>query len=123
MADRVLAATSPPDLAAWHDLLWPEAHLRIGNRPLALGREAALVEIGWLLEEVAMFGRGFREIWPGRDGPTVLMELDAVRCDGVTMPLVIVLRALSPEPPVRDIRFYIDLSGLKLNAPQSPRRR
>jgi hypothetical protein len=51
-------------------------HLRIGNRPTAIGRAAALGELGAFLAGVAAIGRGCREVWALEEA--TLVETDVV---------------------------------------------
>src|SRR3712207_1433259 len=47
----------------WSCLLDARVHLRLGNRPTAIGRAAALGELGAFLAGLAAIGRGCREVW------------------------------------------------------------
>ena len=88
-------------------------HVRIGNRKPAIGRMAAIVEVARLFGDVQALGRQFREVWPGADGETVLMELDLITGSDAVIPLAIVLRVITPGL-IKDLRFYLDPTPLGL---------
>ena len=118
LARFLMAASNPPDLAMWGEVLADNITLRIGNRPSKIDRTDALAELGWMFAHVRSLGQGFREIWPGTDGQTMFMELDVALLDGGTpLPLAIVLRAAASKAIVLDIRFYLDPAPLTAEAP------
>lgn len=113
LAQMLLAASNPPDLAAWGRVLTEKVTLRIGNRTPRVDRAGALAELGWLFAKVRSLGQGFEEVWPGSDGQTLFMELDITPLGGgVPLPLAIILRTLETGPAVVDIRFYVDPAPL-----------
>jgi hypothetical protein len=113
LADALLAASAPPDPSAWSSLLCDTVTLRIGSRPVRVGRHAAEGELGWLFAKIAGFSRRFRYVCPAKDGMTVLMELEAMPIDrGEMAPLAVVLRPLGGEKLVADLRLYLDTWSL-----------
>ena len=117
-AAALLNASDPMDLGAWERLLSDDAHVRVANRPVAVGRAHCVDELAELFPRIAALGRKFREVWPSADGETVLMELDLVPVDAIAvLPIAIVARIIAPNPLVRDVRFYFDPRPLGLTAP------
>jgi hypothetical protein len=108
-AAALLNASDPMDLSAWDRLLSDDAHLRIANRPVAVGHARCVAELANLFPRIEAMGRQFREVWPSPDGETVLMELDLVSVGaGPVIPLCIVARIIEPDPRLRDVRLYFD---------------
>ena len=111
---EVLFAAGPADLDAWSCLLDASAHLRIGNRPPAIGRAAVLGELGAFLAGVAAIGRGYREVWALEEA--TLVETDVVPrtkrsepcgLPAPALPCVMVFRTGSGALAL-DVRFYLD---------------
>jgi hypothetical protein len=115
VAAALLAASDPMDLGAWERLLSDDAHVRIGNRPVAVGRDQCVAELSELFRHVAALGRTFREVWPSYDGETVLMELDLVPVDAApVLPVAMIARIIAPSTLVRELRWYFDPEPLGL---------
>lgn len=113
---ETLFAGCPADLCAWSGLLDASAHLRIGNRPPAIGRAAVLGELGEFLAGVQAIGREYRETWALKEA--TLVETDVVPkagrggpCEGLpapaTLPCVMVFRTGAGALAL-DLRFYLD---------------
>jgi len=73
---ETLFAAGPADLRVWSRLVDAGAHLRIGNRPTAIGRAAVLGELGAFLAGVASIGHAYREVWALEEA--TLVETDVV---------------------------------------------
>lgn len=115
VARSLLEQVGPPAADHWAAHFADGIHLRVANRPVALGREAASGELAALFHDVVQLGTQFCFIWPAPDGETVLMEVDiTARTQHQPIPMVIVMRALEPAPMIRDLRFYLDPSPLSL---------
>lgn len=113
LTETLLAFGGPPCLRQWSPHLADTVHLRIDNRPTAIGKPAAIAELGLLFDRTRALGEGFRTLWPSEDGETVLAELDLSPLDGgAALPLAMILRALQPAPEIRDLRFYLDPTPL-----------
>jgi hypothetical protein len=110
LADSILKASDPIDIRAWSIMLADDVHLRVGSRPVAVGRKQALGELRLLFAKADALGRGFCAVWPGNDRETVLLELELTpSAGGVAIPVAIIARAIDPNPLLRDLRFYLDL--------------
>ena len=115
VADALLDASDPMDLSAWERLLSDDAHVRVANRPVAVGRAQCVAELAALFPDIVAMGRQFREIWPSPDGETVLMELDLVTADHrPAVPIAMIARIIEPNPLVREMRLYFDPEPLGL---------
>ncbi len=120
LAEVLLAASDPVDLAAWSALLAPDVHLRIGNGPVATSRQAAIFALSALLGRAASIGAGFRALWPSPDGETIMLEVELSPAPGAErLPIAIILRATEPDPFVRDLRIYLDPAPLSARATES----
>jgi hypothetical protein len=112
---RTLFASDPTKLAAWAELLDEHAHLRLGSRAPAIGREAALIELAGLLSTVGGFGRNYLEIWSVPRATWVETDLAAatsVAREGlIATPCAIVFRT-GRWHLVQDVRFYFDPGAL-----------
>jgi hypothetical protein len=118
VAAALLNASDPMDLRAWDHLLSDDAHVRVANRPVAVGRALCVAELAVLFTHIAAMGRQFREVWPSPDGETVLMELDLMPVDPIpVIPIAIVARIIEPDPLVRDVRLYFDPEPFGLAGP------
>ncbi len=107
---ETLFAAGPADLRVWSCLLDASAHLRIGNRPTAIGRDAVLGELGAFLAGVAAIGSGYREVWALEEA--TLVETDVVprmECGrpASALPCLMVFRTGSGALAL-DLRFYLD---------------
>lgn len=130
---QTLFSGCPADLCAWSGLLDASAHLRIGNRPPAIGRAAVLGELGDFLAGVAAIGREYRETWALKEA--ILVETDVVPKAGrggfggglpapAALPCVMVFRTGAGALAL-DLRFYLDpapIFGRNAGRP-GPRRR
>lgn len=117
VATALLTASDPMDLSAWERLLSDDAHVRVANRPVAVGRARCVAELAELFPRIAALGRKFREVWPSDDDDAVLMELDLVPVDAIpVLAVAIVARIIAPDPLLRDVRFYFDPHPLGLTA-------
>lgn len=109
LAERLLAASVPPDLRAWGALLAETVTMRVGNRAPVVGHKAAMEEVALLLAGIESMGDGFRFLRPATDRVTVLMELEARLAGGLErIPLAIVLRPLAVKGGIVDLRVYLD---------------
>ncbi len=112
IVDALLGA-GPDRLEAWAAILDPGVHLRVGNRPPALGVDAAIRELGLLLANVATARGCHREVWRLRGAVLVETELgvpgDAAGRDRI--PVAVVLRVGGDGKAV-DVRLYLDPSPL-----------
>ena len=109
VAGALLDSSDPIDLGAWSRLLSHDAHVRVANRPVAVGHAQCVAELAALFTRVTAVGRQFREVSPSPDGETVFMELDLVPVDTVpALPITIIARIIEPNPLVRDMRLYFD---------------
>jgi hypothetical protein len=98
----------------WHRATSPALHLRIGNLPPALDRQAALFQLGRLFDRIQGFG-GFCEAWQRNEAVFVETEVLArVAERRLRLPCVIVARARSGL--IEDLRFYLDPSPLDWEA-------
>jgi len=111
---ETLFAAGPADLRVWSCLLDASAHLRIGNRPPAVGRNAVLGELGAFLAGVATIGSGYREVWALEEA--ILVETDVVPrtkrsepcgLPAPALPCVMVFRTGGGALAL-DVRFYLD---------------
>ncbi len=112
---ETIFAARPADLGVWSSLLDAGAHLRIGNRPTAIGRAAVLCELGDFLAGVAEIGRDYREVWALQEA--TLVETDIVPrvvgggpCGGLpaqALPCAMVFRTGAGALAL-DLRFYLD---------------
>ncbi len=112
IVDALLGA-GPDRLAAWAAILDPGVHLRVGNRPPALGVDAAIRELGLLLADVAAARGCHREVWRLRGAVLVETEL-GVLDDAVgryRIPVAAVLR-IGGDGRAIDVRIYLDPSPL-----------
>jgi len=103
----------PLDLRAWSAILAEEAHLRVGNRPPAVGKIKALVELAALLAQVESIGDEFCEVWATGEAIVVEANLRAVAAAGQeanNVPCAVVARAVGGL--LRDVRFYLDPAPL-----------
>ena len=92
----------------------PALHLRIGNLPPALGRQAALLQLGRLFDRIEGFG-GFCEAWQRNEAVFVETEVLARGAQRrLRLPCVIVARARAGL--IADLRFYLDPSPLDWQA-------
>ena len=92
----------------------PALHLRIGNLPPALDRQAALLQLGQLFDRIQGFG-GFCEAWQRNEAVFVETEVLArVAQRRLRLPCVIVARAQARL--IEDLRFYLDPSPLNWKA-------
>lgn len=115
VAAAFLNASDPMDLNAWERLLSNDAHVRVANRPVAVGHAQCVAELATLFPHIAAMGRQFREVWPSPDGESVLMELDLVPVRAIpVVPISIIARIIEPHPLVRDLRLYFDPHPLGL---------
>jgi hypothetical protein len=100
--------TSPFDAAVWHEAMGEDCHLRIGNAPTRLGRDAALPELAAFCRRVEGFGCGFCQVWKRRE--TIFAETEVQFRDRqgrpARIPCVIVARAT--EGRLRDLRLHLD---------------
>ncbi len=112
IVDALLGA-GPDRLEAWSAILDPGVHLRVGNRPPALGIDAAIRELALLLANVAAARGCHREVWRLRGAVLVETELgvpgDAAGRDRI--PVAVVLRVGGDGKAV-DVRLYLDPSPL-----------
>jgi hypothetical protein len=109
VASALLDSSDPIDLGAWSRLLSHDAHVRVANRPVAVGHAQCVAELAALFTRVTAVGRQFREVSPSPDGETVFMELDLVPVDPFpALPITIIARIIEPNPLVRDMRLYFD---------------
>lgn len=110
---EALFAAGPADLGVWSGLLDASAHLRIGNRPPAIGRDAVLGELGAFLAGVAAIGRGYREVWVLEEATFVETDVVPWVPDGLDglpaspLPCAMVFRTGAGELAL-DLRFYLD---------------
>lgn len=88
--ELLFAATDDP-LSMWTAAMAESVHVRIGNRPTAVGREAALVELVQFFSGVLSIGGGYRETWPLRGAMFVETEI-ICRRGGQVVPCAVVLR-------------------------------
>jgi hypothetical protein len=115
LAQAILAASDPLQLEGWALLLAADVQVRLGNRPVVVGKSLCVKELGRLFERSEAFGRGFRELWPSDDGSTVLLELDFLPTgSGTPLPMALIARLIPPEPAACELRFYFDPSPLGL---------
>jgi len=111
---EALFAACPADLGAWSGLLDASAHLRIGNRPPAIGRDAVLGELGAFLAGVASIGQEYRDVWALEEA--TLVETDVVPRATRAGPYGLPASALPCAMVFRtgvgalalDLRFYLD---------------
>ncbi len=112
IVDALLGA-GPDRLVAWAAILDPGVHLRVGNRPPALGVDAAIRELGLLLADAAAARGCHREVWRLRGAVLVETELgvpgDAAGRDRI--PVAVVLR-VGGDGKAIDVRIYLDPSPL-----------
>src|SRR4051794_16487329 len=59
VAAALLTASDPMDLGAWECLLADDVHVRIANRPVAVGRAQCVAELDELFRPIAALGRTF----------------------------------------------------------------
>jgi hypothetical protein len=110
---ETLFAACPTDVGAWSGLLDASAHLRIGNRPPAVGRDAVLGELGAFLAGVAAIGHGYREVWALEEATLVETDVVPRTRDGpngapaAPLPCVMVFRTGAGALAL-DLRFYLD---------------
>jgi hypothetical protein len=117
VAGALLDSSDPINLGAWSRLLSDDAHVRVANRPVAVGHAQCVAELAALFSRVTAVGRQFREVSPSPDGETVFMELDLVLVDSVpALPITIIARIIEPNPLVRDMRLYFDPLPLGLTS-------
>ncbi len=111
---ETLFEAGPADLCAWSCLLDASVHLRIGNRPTAIGRVAALGELGAFLAGVASIGHAYREVWALEEA--TLVETDVVPrtkragpcgAPAPALPCAMVFRTGAGALAL-DLRFYLD---------------
>ncbi len=111
---ETLFAAGPADLCVWSGLLDASAHLRIGNRPTAIGRTAVLGELGAFLAGVSAIGHGYREVWALEEA--TLVETDVLPrpkrggpcgVPAPALPCMMVFRTGSGALAL-DLRFYLD---------------
>jgi hypothetical protein len=107
-----LLLTTPFDLAAWAGVMGEDCHLRIANRPPAVGRDASLRQLSGFLHRTRGFGGSFCEVWRRRE--VMVTETDVIFAERqghlVCVPCVIVIR--TTRGLVRDLRFYLDPTPL-----------
>ena len=114
----LLAPATPPDLHLWASLLSRRLHLRVADRPIAVGHDSAMIELTVLFRPVLSFGTGFQAVWPAPDGETVLVETDIIVAASPTpLPIAMILRLVGRTSPIRDMRFYLDPTLLELPPP------
>jgi hypothetical protein len=117
VAAALLDASDPMDLGVWERLLAQDAHIRVANRPVAVGHAQCVLELAALFPHIAAMGRQFREVWPSPDGETVLMELDLLPVGSVpAIPLSVIARVVEPDALLKDVRLYFDPHPLGLTA-------
>ena len=114
---EALFEAGPADLGAWSCLLDASAHLRIGNRPPAIGRVAVLGELGAFLAGVAAIGQGYKDVWALEEA--TLVETDVVPRRTMragqrgllppSLPCAMVFRTGTGALAL-DLRFYLDPS-------------
>lgn len=66
--------TSPFCRSAWHEISASQRHVRIGRRPVIIGRNAALEALGSFLARTRGFGCAYCEHWIQRE--TIYAETD-----------------------------------------------
>lgn len=131
MPDRLRDALRrrPPELAAWAAILAEEAHLRVGNRPPAVGKVKALFELAALLGRVESVGDGFCEAWAAGEAIVVETTVRFAAAHGRgarTVPCAVVARAVGGL--LHDVRFYLDpapprhAAGVRADPEPRPRR-
>ncbi len=109
-----LLRAQPLSRVDWHRATSPALHLRIGNLPPALDRQAALFQLGRLFDRIQGFG-GFCEAWQRNEAVFVETEVLArVAQRRLRLPCVIVARAQAGL--IEDLRFYLDPSPLNWKA-------
>ncbi len=114
---EALFEAGPADLRAWSRLLDESVHLRIGNRPPAIGRVAVLGELGAFLAGVSAIGQGYLDVCALEEA--TLVETDVVPRRTMSagqrglptpaLPCAMVFRTGTGALAL-DLRFYLDPS-------------
>lgn len=100
----------PKTLSGWGPILADNVHLRVGNRPPALGKLNALDELAVLFKEMGSFGARYLEVL--RVDETIVFESTFHRGLLETaneVPCVLIAR--SQHGLLSDMRFYLDRSA------------
>lgn len=100
----------PKTLCAWDRILADNVHLRVGNRPPALGKLNALHELEVMFQEVGSFGARYLEVLQVDE--TIVFESTLHRGlqeTSIEVPCVLIAR--SQDGLMSDMRFYFDRSA------------
>jgi hypothetical protein len=109
---RSLLRAESFDRAAWETIVAADLHVRIGNAPPIIGRDAALAELSRFLARIDEIGTGFCAVW--QRGETMFAETEVWFTDADRrcrkIPCTIIARMA--EGSVCDLRIHLDPSPI-----------
>lgn len=115
LVDQLLSHSMPPDPAVWAPFLYRDVHLRVADRPTVIGADRAVAELAILFRPILCFGSCYHLVWAAPDHQSVVVETDLVNAAASSpLPAAIIFRLLGRTQPIRDLRFYLNLSPLDL---------
>jgi len=100
------------DKAAWETIVAADLHVRIGNTPTTIGKDAALGHLGRFLSRVESIGTGFCAVWQTQE--TVFAETEVRFTDAARRPQCIpcTIVARVTHGNLCDLRIHLDPSPI-----------
>lgn len=97
--------------AAWRLVLAPDVHLRVGSRPVVLGRAKALAELSKLVDQSHESVTKFRQTFRSRD--VIVVETSLQPTEGSLRDVPCAMIARSENGWMVDVRLYLDLGAFR----------
>ena len=114
IADQLwqLLRADASDKGAWEKIAAADLHVRIGNTPTAISKDAALSHLEQFLSRVESIGEGFCAVWQRQE--TVFAETEVRFVDAARRPRCIpcTIVARVTQGCLCDLRFYLDPSPI-----------
>jgi hypothetical protein len=100
------------DKEAWEKIVATDLHVRIGNTPTTIGKDAALGDLGQFLSRVESIGGGFCAVWQRQE--TVFAETEVRFADAARRPQCIpcTIVARVTHGNLCDLRIHLDPSPI-----------
>ena len=100
------------DKEAWDKIVATDLHVRIGNSPTTIGKDAALGRLGQFLSRVESVGAGFCAVWQRQE--TLFAEMEVRFTDAAQRPQCIpcTIVARVAHGNLCDLRIHLDPSPI-----------
>jgi hypothetical protein len=104
--------TSPFDRAVWEKVSSRVLHVRIGNAPVATGRDASLDTLAAFIMRIEGFGCKYCELWQRRAAIYAETEVHFRDQGGALCAIPCAVVARAPKGELVDLRFHLDPSPI-----------